>query len=65
MINRNIDGYVSKIKRHYGINQSTGYARVPCPFHNGTDKIFLFKLRPVRESAGLNVVVKPIDCKKY
>ena len=40
MINRNIDGYVSKIKRHYGINQSTGYARVPCPFHNGTDKNF-------------------------
>ena len=40
MINRNIDEYVDKIKRHYGISQPTGYARIPCPFHNGKDKNF-------------------------
>ena len=40
MINKNIGKYVNKIRRHYGITQSTGYARVPCPFHNGKDKNF-------------------------
>ena len=40
MINRNIDRYVDKIRDHYGIHQSTGYFRIPCPFHNGTDKNF-------------------------
>ena len=38
MINRNIDRYVNKIRNHYGIRQSTGYARIKCPFHNGGDK---------------------------
>ena len=40
MLNRNIDKYVDKIRNHYGIRQTTGYARVKCPFHDGGDKNF-------------------------